>query len=162
MIIPSHLPYSYLTMPAIACYNKFAVFKAKSCADSRDICEMVGNVCRKKEVGCNIMKKAFLSPLCSALVIPGLGQILNREIKKGVFILLGVLLLLVLGVVRLYQMINAVLQNLPINRLDPENVMAGLKAQDYSFLWILMFVFVCLWLYSVLDAYITGQKMDQQ
>jgi TM2 domain-containing membrane protein YozV len=89
------------------------------------------------------MKKALLSSLCSALVIPGLGQILNQEIKKGVFIFLVVFALFVLGVIRLYQMINAVLQNLPINRLDPENVMEGLKAQDHSFLWILLLVFAC-------------------
>ena len=33
------------------------------------------------------MKKSIISPLCSALIIPGLGQVINNNIKKGLIIL---------------------------------------------------------------------------
>jgi hypothetical protein len=33
------------------------------------------------------MQKAIMSPLCSGLVIPGLGQIINQDLKKGIIIL---------------------------------------------------------------------------
>ena len=33
------------------------------------------------------MKKAVIASLCSAFIIPGLGQILNNNIKKGLVIL---------------------------------------------------------------------------
>jgi TM2 domain-containing membrane protein YozV len=39
------------------------------------------------------MKKSIAAALCSGLVIPGLGQILNQQIRKGI-ILLGLVFLL--------------------------------------------------------------------
>ena len=43
------------------------------------------------------MKKYILSPLCSAFIVPGLGQILNGHMKKGVIILSIVFILIVAG-----------------------------------------------------------------
>jgi TM2 domain-containing membrane protein YozV len=47
------------------------------------------------------MKKLLLAPLCSALIIPGLGQIMNQEIKKGALLLGAVFLLFVVGSIKL-------------------------------------------------------------
>ena len=58
------------------------------------------------------MKKATRSPLCSAFVIPGLGQIINQNVKKGVCLLLSVLILFVLGVIKLVQLISVTLQEM--------------------------------------------------
>ncbi|MFH1292573.1 MAG: hypothetical protein ABIJ44_00415 [Pseudomonadota bacterium] len=39
--------------------------------------------------------------------------------------------------------------------------MDRLKAADFSALWYLLVAFALIWLYSVLDAYLTGRKLDQ-
>ena len=107
------------------------------------------------------MKKAFLSALCSAIVIPGLGQIMNQHVKKGVSILLATFILFVAGVIKLFHLTQAVLKDIGDNRSDPGGLMDTLMAQDISLLWYLLGAFTILWFYSVLDAYLTGKKIDQ-
>lgn len=108
------------------------------------------------------MKKAFVSALCSALVIPGLGQIMNQHVKKGVSILLAIFLLFVAGVIKLFHLTQAVLKDIENNRSDPGGLMDTLRAQDISLLWYLLGALTILWFYSVLDAYLTGKKIDQR
>ena len=107
------------------------------------------------------MKKAILSPLCSAFVIPGLGQIINQHIKKGVCILFAVFVFLAGGIIALSLMIQAVLKQVEINPSKPGVIIDGFRAQDSSALWYLLAAFAVLWLYSVLDAYLAGRKIDQ-
>ena len=106
------------------------------------------------------MKKAILSPLCSGLVIPGLGQVINQQLKKGVCILFLVFVLFVGTMIKLYLIIRGVFETKP----DTSNtiaVMDKLPAQDLSLLWYLLTGFAFLWFYSVLDACLTGRKVDQ-
>ncbi|MBN1277014.1 MAG: hypothetical protein JXA35_05940 [Deltaproteobacteria bacterium] len=107
------------------------------------------------------MKKSIASPLCSAFVIPGLGQILNQQFKKGVCILASVFALFLIGVIKLYIMINSVFRGIEINAANSEIIMERLKLQDTSVLWFLLAIFLILWLYSVLDAFIAGTKIDR-
>ncbi len=106
------------------------------------------------------MKKATLSPLCSAFVIPGLGQIINQHLKKGVLILSALFVLFVAFVIRLYGIINAVMKDGTINLQDSDAIMDKLRAEDPSFLCLLLMAFVILWAYSVLDAFLAGRKID--
>ena len=106
------------------------------------------------------MKKSIISPLCSALVVPGLGQVINNQAKKGLIIFLAVFAILIAGAIKIYLLIKASLRGLAINELYPEMVISRFKSQDHAFLWLLLFIFVCLWLYSVVDAFIVGRKMD--
>ena len=106
------------------------------------------------------MKKAIASPLCSAFVIPGLGQILNKELKKGILILGGVFLLFIIGVIKMVQLVKAILQSGNLGTLSPDDIMARFKAQDPSLLWIIMAAFMAIWLYSVIDAFLKGRKID--
>jgi uncharacterized membrane protein len=108
------------------------------------------------------MRKSIISPLCSALVVPGLGQVINGQIKKGVIICLSLLVLLVVGAIEIYSLIKASLKGLAINELYPEMVISKFKIQDHTVLWILSLIFVCIWLYSVIDAFVVGKKIDQQ
>ncbi len=107
------------------------------------------------------MQKAIMSPLCSGLVIPGLGQIINQELKKGIILLCAVFALFVAGIIRLLQVINAVFRSGQIDVSDPEALMARISAQDYTLLWCLGVAFAVLWIYAVADAYMGGRKMDQ-
>ena len=107
------------------------------------------------------MKKAVVSPLCSGLVIPGLGQIINQDLKKGIIILAAVFLLFVMGIIKLAYLINAVFRTGNVDLSDPEMIMDRLRAEDPSTLWFMAAVFVVIWLFSVLDAYRRGRKIDK-
>ena len=106
------------------------------------------------------MKKAVVSPLCSALIIPGLGQIINQDLKKGIILLAAVFLLFVMGIIKLVRLIDAVFRTGPVDLSNPEMIMAKLRAEDLSILWYMAAAFVIIWFFSVLDAYIRGRKID--
>ena len=106
------------------------------------------------------MKKAVVSPLCSGLVIPGLGQIINQDLKKGIILLAAVFLLFVMGIIKLVRLIHAVFRTGSVDLSDPETIMAKLRAEDPSILWYMAAAFVIIWFFSVLDAYLRGRKID--
>jgi ABC-type uncharacterized transport system fused permease/ATPase subunit len=108
------------------------------------------------------MKRSILSPLCSALIIPGLGQVINHHYKKGLIILAIVFILFIAGTVKLAVMINSLIGGLGIDRLDSEVIMQRLQAEDISGLTFLLIAFGIVWLYSVLDAFLEGRKMDKR
>ncbi len=118
--------------------------------------KVLANDCRKVLA----MKKAILSPLCSGLVIPGLGQVINQQLKKGICILILVFVLFVGTMIKLYLIIRGVFETKP-DTSDTIAVMDKLAAQDFSLLWYLLTAFAILWFYSVLDACMTGRKVDQ-
>ena len=99
------------------------------------------------------MKKAALAALCSALVIPGLGQVMNGQNKKGLALLATVFLLLVAGMFKLIPFFRDVLTS-------PEPLPETLAAHDYGFLWLLLVIFAVVWFYSVMDAYRCGSKQE--
>jgi len=107
------------------------------------------------------MQKSIMSPLCSGLVIPGLGQIINQDLKKGIVILCAVFALFVVGTIRLLQIVHSVFRSGYTDISDPQALMARLKAEDPTLLWVLGAVFTVIWVYAVVDAYRGGRKMDQ-
>jgi hypothetical protein len=108
-----------------------------------------------------VMKKAILAPLCSAFVIPGLGQIINQHLIKGGCILFAVFILFVAGTFTLYHLMSVALNTEMISPGHSSDIMDRLKAADFSALWYFLVPFALIWLYSVLDAYLIGRKLDQ-
>jgi len=106
------------------------------------------------------MKKAILAPLGSAFVIPGLGQIINQHLKKGVCILTGTFILFIAALVKLYQILRAAVEAGNINPSESGLITERLRAGDFSALWYLFGAFFLLWIYSIVDAHLTGRKID--
>ncbi len=106
------------------------------------------------------MKKAIISALCSGLVIPGLGQILNQHIKKGIVILAAVFFLFIFLVIDLYMVLNQVFKASSPPPLDAKSLVEAFKAQNPTILYWIVVVFLLLWLYSVVDAFVYGLKVD--
>ena len=106
------------------------------------------------------MKKSIISPLCSALVAPGVGQVINGQTKKALFMLGSVLVMIIAATIRMYFHIKEALKGLSVNELYPKMVISRFKAQNHTFLWCLFFIFVVLWVYSVWDAFVEGRKLD--
>ena len=98
------------------------------------------------------MRKAVLSALCSALVIPGLGQAVNQKVFKALTILAAVFVLFLAAIIKLYIIISAAFEGGGVARL---------KVQDFSSLWYLFGAFAVIWVYSVLDAFLEGKKIDR-
>jgi len=96
------------------------------------------------------MKKSIAAPLCSGLVIPGLGQILNQQIRKGVILLGSVFLLFVAGAVKLAFIITSADPSPDLVNTFPAGV---LGESDLLFMAALLAAFAVLWVYSVVDAF---------
>jgi hypothetical protein len=108
------------------------------------------------------MKKYILAPLCSALIVPGLGQIINQSLKKGLFILSIVFFLLISGTVKLFFILQSALANLNTGRLSTAPIGKGLQGKDLTLLWVLLVLFAVVWVYSILDAFWVGKRLENQ
>ena len=107
------------------------------------------------------MKKAILSPLASAFVVPGMGQILNGQLKKGVCILGINLGFFVAGVITLTRIVNKAFKETHYHGFSYSKLLDKLRDQDFLVLWCLLTAFAILWLYAVLDAFLAGKKLDR-
>lgn len=108
------------------------------------------------------MKHAILAPLCSAFVLPGLGQVLNRQIIKGLILIALITALFMAILVKVLLDLSAVLshvigQNMVLGREQLPAIIAGMRARDMTFLGILIVLGVGLWAYGILDAYLVGR-----
>ena len=108
------------------------------------------------------MKKYIVSPLCSAFIVPGLGQIINRNLKKGLCILSFVFLLFVAGTIKLAFTLRSILQGQEITQLNSATMGERLQGEDFTLLWVLVILFGVVWLYSVMDAFWAGKKMESR
>ena len=96
------------------------------------------------------MKKFIAAPLCSGLVVPGLGQILNHQFRKGLILLGLVFFLFVAGVVKL-AFILASLTRAP--DLAEISRTTALSRGDLFLVAGVAGAFLILWVYSVVDAF---------
>jgi len=96
------------------------------------------------------MKKSITAPLCSGLVIPGLGQILNQQIRKGLILLGLVFVLFVAGTVKLAFLIKSMTS--PLDLAETSHL-AQLSGGDLLFMAGIPGAFAIVWVYSVVDAF---------
>jgi len=106
------------------------------------------------------MKKAFLAPICSAFVIPGLGQVVNGHLKKAALILGALFILFVIGTVKFYIMMSAAMDKAKTFPPDVGAFVESLKTEDPTALWVLGSAFLALWLYAVMDAAVWGARLE--
>jgi len=106
------------------------------------------------------MKKYILSPLCSAVVLPGLGQVLNKRILKGFIIMALVFVIFIALTVKLALVIIAEMKMGDMEGLNKllEN---KLPVDDLSGMWGMIILFIAIWLYSIVDAFIDGMKIER-
>ncbi len=102
------------------------------------------------------MKKYILAPLCSAFIVPGLGQIVNQDLKKGAFILCAVFLLFIAATVKMVFIVKSMVSQPGISAVTPPMLIGRI---DLS---VIMVPFIVLWLYSVADAFLKGRAQDSK
>jgi hypothetical protein len=113
------------------------------------------------------MKNAIKGMLLSGLVLPGLGQVVLKSYKRGIAIMLLVLIAFIAIVVSASRQAIAVLEKVASEggAVDMEAIShAASQATTtgdhllFNLSWLL--ILVC-WLVGVVDAYTTGKKIDQ-
>lgn len=107
------------------------------------------------------MKKYILSPLCSALVIPGLGQILNHQNAKGLILLAIIFFLTLAGCVQLFLAVKSLVAHADVIEFSTKSILLRIeKESPFSFLYVLL-SFTAVWIYAVVDAFWTGLKLER-
>lgn len=109
------------------------------------------------------MKHSILAPLFSAFVLPGLGQIINRQIIKGILLAAGITILFVAILVKVMLDLSTVMGEIMGSNLTLEGdklplLLAGMKARDMTTLYILICLGAAIWAFSIFDAYLTGRR----
>ncbi len=113
-----------------------------------------------------IMKRTILAPFLSAFVLPGLGQLINRQVRKAVLFMASVFLLFLALVIKLVYDLNKVLFSLPVEVFEknphPFSVIAqALSRRDKTLVLILVLILIALWAYSVWDAFSVARKSEK-
>lgn len=108
------------------------------------------------------MKKYLLSPFCSAIIVPGLGQVINEQIKKGLLLLGLVFTLLVAVTVKLTVVINRQMAGMDLANIDLKKIIEKMMGEDFSLFGILGLCFAFIWIYSIIDAFWVGLKIEQE
>ena len=108
------------------------------------------------------MKKTLLSPICSALIVPGLGQVINGNLKKGLVLLAMVFLLLLGAALRLVFLVQSFINDSKISTDSSPGPTKTLQGEDFSFLVYFVVPFAMIWVYSVFDAFWAGKKLESE
>ena len=67
------------------------------------------------------------------------------------------------GVDRLeFSLVNALYRGADMERLDSGVVMERLQSESLLLLWVLLILFAIVWIYSVVDAFWNGKKIENQ
>jgi hypothetical protein len=111
------------------------------------------------------MKKTILAPLLSAFVLPGLGQVINRQFLKAGLLMAAVMMFFLALVFKLLYDLNKVLLALPLETLEKTSrplatVSQALSQRDKTWLVLLLLGLVAVWAYGVWDAFTVARKVD--
>lgn len=113
------------------------------------------------------MKKYIAAPIGSALIVPGFGQVLNGHTKKGLIHMGAVFILFIAGLIKLIPIVLTL-----VSELDPyemgvaeffsqaEKIHDKIYAMDIIIMKIIIIAFLAVWIYSIIDAFIYGLKIE--
>lgn len=113
------------------------------------------------------MKKYISSPLCSAIIVPGFGQVLNGQIKKGLIFMGVTFVIFIAGVIKLTQVITRLLPELNSDELNIEGMrtkidLIEINMMDNSIMILIIIILLIVWIYSIIDAFINGIKIEKE
>lgn len=109
------------------------------------------------------MKRAVAAPLLSIL-LPGLGQLVNRQAGKGAALVAASGLIALLGVgLALYKLNKAAmaLLELPEKERSIEALSRAMWQQGVGYLAVLGCVFLAMLVFSIWDARRVGKRLDR-
>ena len=112
------------------------------------------------------MKRTILAPLLSAFVLPGLGQVINRQVRKAFLLMAAVFILFLALLINLLYDLNKVLFSLPLEAFEKTHhpfatVAQALSRRDKTLLLFLVLVLTAVWAYAVWDAFSVAKKSEK-
>jgi hypothetical protein len=108
------------------------------------------------------MKKYIISTFCSAIIVPGMGQVINGQIKKGLIHMGIVFVIIFTLVMKLAKMIMNILPGIDPEKVSIDQILAKVDFTDYTFIRVISFIFLVLWIYSIIDAFIIGLRKERE
>ncbi len=110
------------------------------------------------------MKYSFIPPLLSGLVLPGLGQVVNQQIVKGLILISLTTFVFLFLLFKLLFDLSAVMREVmgPDLTLGPgeiSKVILAMRARDMTLLYVFLIVGVVIWAYSVTDAFLVSRRL---
>ena len=112
------------------------------------------------------MKNSLKGALLSGLVFPGLGQVALKHYKRGVALMLTVLICVIAVVVKASQQAVAILERIrseggviDMNTVSNAAAQASTTSASLIINSLLLLIMVC-WIIGVVDAYRVGRKKD--
>jgi hypothetical protein len=113
------------------------------------------------------MNNAIKGALLSGLVFPGLGQLVLKQYKRGLVIMLAVLTSLVVIVVKAVHYALVILENIELQgdivdmtTIPDASTREFLQSGGSTLNLVMLFIIVC-WIAGTVDAYIVGKKTDR-
>lgn len=109
------------------------------------------------------MKDYIKAPLLSGLVLPGLGQVVNQQIIKGLVLMALITVIFLILLVKVFVDLSAVMTEAvgPDLVLGPDavsRIVAGMRERNLNLLYFLGGLGSSIWAYSVIDAFLTGRR----
>jgi hypothetical protein len=118
--------------------------------------------------GTSAMNNAIKGALLSGLVFPGLGQLVLRQYRRGVLIMLAVSISLSVIVVKAIRIAQDILQKvelqadmIDITAITDAATRESLQSGSITLNLLMIFIVVC-WIAATADAYRIGRKLDRE
>ena len=113
------------------------------------------------------MRQSILAPLCSAFILPGLGQVLNRQVLKGFALICATTGLFFALIFKLLLDLSAVMGDVmgadfSLGADKIPLILQGMRQRDMTIVYILAALGGALWAYSIIDAYINGRRFQAE
>jgi len=112
------------------------------------------------------MNQSLRGALLSGLVFPGLGQVVLKQYRRGIIIILTVLACFLVIIVRAVELALVILEKIDSGNVEIDmNAIRNLIAQTSTSSDTLIFRFVpllifVLWIFAIVDSYRIGKKKD--
>jgi TM2 domain-containing membrane protein YozV len=110
------------------------------------------------------MKNSMKGALLSGLVLPGLGQMVQKRYGRGIILILVVTSSAVAILVKAFQQATAIMEQIDGDSVDmstiTDAVSRAMAASGSSTYRIAMVAIIVSWIVGIVDAYWTGRRMD--
>jgi hypothetical protein len=110
------------------------------------------------------MAAVIIPVLLSLLLGPGVGQLYNKEYKKGVLLIVVSFVVLLVAGVWYYKAVQAFLPG-DLTTIDPQalpplltNATTQMNEKSGTLIFFFKAILMALWLYGVVDAYLVADK----
>ncbi|MBF0475792.1 MAG: hypothetical protein HQK59_08155 [Deltaproteobacteria bacterium] len=110
------------------------------------------------------MRKTLISPVLSGLILPGVGQLYNRQIAKGCLLIAITTVLFIALFMLMATDLYSVINSMDTIQSSPEavnDVLAKVRNRDHTYLWAVSSILFAVWAISVVDAFRHGRAIDQ-